>query len=65
MSNIRVSIKNNQTKDYPVGISLYEICEDLKINNRVLGAKINNQLNPLTTRLIKDTEIEFIDYNEC
>ena len=61
MSNIKVTIKNDKTKEYPVGISLYEICEDLQINNRIVGAKINNQLNPLTTRLIKDTEVEFID----
>ena len=61
MSNIKVTIKNGKTKEYPVGISLYEICEDLGINNQIVGAKINNQLNTLTTRLIKDTEVDFID----
>ena len=64
MSNIKVTINNNKTKEYPVGTSLYEICEDLNINNQIVGAKINNQLNPLTTRLIKDTEVDFIDYTD-
>ena len=64
MSNIKVAIKNRGQKEYPVGVSLYEICEDLKIHNEIVGAKINNELNPLTTRLIKDTEIELIDYTD-
>ena len=64
MSNIKVSIKNNKTIEFPVGISLYEICENLNITNKIVGAKINNELNPLTTRLIKDTEVEFIDFTD-
>ena len=64
MSNIKVTIVNGKTKEYPVGTSLYEICEDLGINNQIVGAKINNELNPLTTRLIKDTEVNFIDYTD-
>ena len=61
MSNIKVTIKNRKTKEYPVGVSLYEICEDLSLQDTIVGAKINNELNPLTTRLIKDTEVELID----
>ena len=64
MSNIKVTIKNRQSKEYPIGISLYEICEDLNIQNLIVGAKINNELNPLTTRLIKDTEVELIDFTD-
>ena len=64
MSNIKVTIKNRKTKEYPVGVSLYEICEDLELQNQIVGAKINNELNPLTTRLIKDTEVELIDYTD-
>ncbi len=64
MSNIKVTIKNRKSKEYPVGVSLYEICEDLNLQNQIVGAKINNELNPLTTRLIKDTEIELIDYTD-
>ena len=64
MSNIKVSIKNDKTMEFPVGISLYEICENLNITDQILGAKINNELNPLTTRLIKDTEVELIDSSD-
>ena len=64
MSNIKVTIKNRKTKEYPVGVSLYEICEDLNLQNQIVGAKINNELNPLTTRLIADTEVELIDYTD-
>lgn len=61
MKEITVKIENYNTLQYPFGISLYEICEDLKINYDVVGAKINNELTPLSTRLIKDTEVKFID----
>ena len=64
MSNILVSVKNQKAKEYPIGVSLYEICEALNINDKILGAKINNELTPLTTRLIKDTSVEFIDVTD-
>ncbi|MBQ9834428.1 MAG: nucleoside kinase [Bacilli bacterium] len=61
MKQINVNVENYGNYEYPFGISLYEVCEDLKINYEVVGAKINNELNPLTTRLVKDTDIKFID----
>ena len=61
MKQINVNIENYGIYEYPFGISLYEVCEDLKINYEVVGAKINNELHPLTSRLVKDTNVKFID----
>ena len=64
MKQITVEIENYGEFTYPFGISLYEISEYLKINYEVVGAKINNELMPLITRLIKDTKLKFIDYTD-
>lgn len=64
MNQIKVDVCNYGIYEYPFGISLYEICEDLKINYDVVGAKINNELTPLITRLIKDVQVKFIDSSD-
>ncbi|MBQ4584276.1 MAG: nucleoside kinase [Bacilli bacterium] len=61
MKQIKLNVENYGFYEYPFGISLYEVCEDLKINYEVVGAKINNELTPLTTRMVQDTSIKFID----
>ncbi len=61
---IKVRILNNRSaKNYPMGISLKEIAEDMHIQTKygILGAKVNNNLKELVYRVFKPKFIEFID----
>lgn len=65
MANIKVTV-NNETKNYPYGITYYEISRqyDKKRDNKILAAKINNELVSLEMKCTHDCEIEFIDVND-
>ncbi len=56
-------INNNLSKEYPLGTSLREIAEDMKIklNYPILGARVNNKLAELSYRIYKPKFVEFID----
>lgn len=64
MKEVEIFCKNsNSTCSYPLGTSLLEISEDLKIklDNKVCGAIVNNQIRELSFCLVKPKQIEFID----
>ena len=56
-------INNNLSKEYPLGTSLREIAEDMKIklDYPILGARVNNKLAELSYRIYKPKFVEFID----
>ncbi len=64
MDKVRVyCLNNNLSKEYPLGTSLREIAEDMKIklDYPILGARVNNKLAELTYRVYKPKFVEFID----
>ncbi|HSO85931.1 MAG TPA: hypothetical protein VLQ91_05225 [Draconibacterium sp.] len=64
MKQIEVFCKNTNTSYiYPLGTSLLEISKDLniKLENMVVGAIVNNQIRELSFCLVKPKQIEFID----
>jgi uridine kinase len=64
MKQVEIYCKNtNSTHLYPLGISLLEISRDLKIKleNRVCGAVVNNQVKELSFCVVKAKRIEFFD----
>ena len=61
---VTIYCKNTQTyKEYPMGVSLLDIYNDLQINlpNRVLAARVNYKVESLNFRIYKPKNIEFID----
>ena len=65
MINIEIFCENNnQYKDYPLGITLGEIAEDLKIETDfpLCGALVNNKVRELSFSVVKPKNIHFIDY---
>jgi len=53
------------TIDYPVGVTLSEIREDLqiKLHNPVIGALVNNRVKEMSFVVVKNKKVEFIDYS--
>ncbi|MBN2806254.1 MAG: nucleoside kinase [Prolixibacteraceae bacterium] len=66
MRNIEVYIENtNQSKEYPFGITLKEIADDLQLKSAfpICGALVNNKVRELSFDLVKPKNISFIDYS--
>ncbi len=64
MKQVEIYCKNtNSYYIYPLGTSLLEISKDLniKLENMVVGAIVNNQIRELSFCLVKPKQIEFID----
>ena len=64
MKQVEIFCKNtDSTHSYPLGTSLLEISKDLniKLDNLVCGAIVNNQIRELSFCLVKPKQIEFID----
>lgn len=64
MKQVEIFCKNtNSTHEYQLGTSLLEISKDLniKLENRVCGAIVNNQVRELSFCLVKPKRIEFFD----
>lgn len=55
----------NTVKTYPLGITLNEIKNDLniKLNNPVCGALVNNKVKELSFSVVKSKQVFFIDYS--
>lgn len=62
MESINITFNDGTTKKYPKGISIYEIGKDYKLKNEILGVKIDNEIEPLDTRVYCDTKLEFFDF---
>lgn len=64
MKEVEIFCKNtNSYHSYPMGTSLMEISEDLKIKDDhcVCGAIVNNQVKDLSFCIVKPKQVEFID----
>jgi len=65
MINIEIFCENNnQYKEYPLGITLQEIADDMKIatDSPLCGALVNNKVRELSFSVVKPKNIRFIDY---
>jgi uridine kinase len=66
MINIEIFCENNNLfKEYPLGITLSEIADDLKIKTDfpLCGALVNNKVRELSFCVVKPKNIRFIDYS--
>jgi uridine kinase len=64
MKQVEIFCKNTSSAyTYPLGTSLLEISKDLniKLDNMVCGAIVNNQIRELSFCVVKPKQIEFID----
>ena len=66
MNTIEIFCENNgQKKEYPLGVTLEEIKNDLqiKLDNPVCGALVNHKVKELSFTVVKSKNIRFIDYS--
>lgn len=63
MQEIKVTFTSGTSKNFPVGITVYEVAEyyQSQMPHVILGAKIGNEIVAMTTKLTKSCSIEFID----
>jgi uridine kinase len=64
MKQVEIFCKNTQSShQYPLGTSLLEISRDLniKLESRICGAIVNNQVRELSFCVVKPKQIEFFD----
>ena len=63
MQEITITFKNGQVKNFPYNTTIYEIAEayQSEMSHIILGAKINNEIVAMTTKVTKSCSIEFID----
>lgn len=66
MRNVEIYCENNkQFKNYPLGTTLRDIAENLKIKTDfpICGAFVNNKVRELSFDIVKPKNIRFIDYS--
>ncbi len=67
MKTVQIYCENTrETKEYPLGTTLEEIKEDLKIDlgNPICGALVNHKVKELSFSVVKSKRIRFIDYTD-
>ncbi|MBQ6687044.1 MAG: nucleoside kinase [Bacilli bacterium] len=64
MERITITFDDGTKKEYPNGITYYEVSKDYKLSNEILGVKVNNEIMPLTSKITKDTKVDFFDFND-
>lgn len=64
MEKITITFNDGTKKEYPKGITFYEVSKDFKLANEILGVKVNNEIFSLDTVINKDTTVEFFDFND-
>ncbi len=64
METIKITINNGLEKTFPMNTTYYEISKGFKLNNNVLGVKINNEFFDLREKAISDASVSFIDLND-
>ncbi len=62
MDSIKVKF-GQKVKDYPKGITLFEVSKESDEVENIVGASINNEIYSLDKVLNQDTNVEFINYN--
>ncbi len=58
-------VNTGEKRVYPLGITLEEIKDDfqVKLDNPILGALVNNKVKELSFVFVKNKKVEFIDYS--
>lgn len=58
-----ICTNNNLKKEYPIGTTLQEIAEDMKVTSDypILAAKVNNEVKSLHYEIYKNKVVHFID----
>jgi uridine kinase len=58
-------VNTGEKRIYPIGITLEEIKDDfqIKLDNPILGALVNNKVKELSFVFVKNKKVEFIDYS--
>ncbi|MDD2303305.1 MAG: nucleoside kinase [Prolixibacteraceae bacterium] len=58
-------VNTGEKRVYPMGITLEEIKDDfqVKLDNPILGALVNNKVKELSFVFVKNKKVEFIDYS--
>ncbi len=58
-----ICTNNNLKKEYPIGTTLQEIAEDMKVTSDypILAAKVNNEVKSLLYEIYKNKVVHFID----
>ena len=58
-------VNTGEKRIYPIGITLDEIKDDfqVKLDNPILGALVNNKVKELSFVFVKNKKVEFIDYS--
>lgn len=66
MQEIKITFEDGRTKIFPVNTTVYEIAEfyQRKVSTDILGARINNEIVTMNTKIKKDCKIEFLDIND-
>lgn len=66
MQEIQITFENGNQKKFPTNTTIYEIAEYYQKENKndILGARINNEIVTMNTKIDKDCSIDFIDIND-
>lgn len=66
MQEIKITFEDGRTKIFPINTPVYEIAEfyQRKAAIDILGARINNEIVTMNTKIKRDCKIEFLDIND-
>lgn len=66
MQEIKITFENGKEKGFPINTTVYEIAEfyQKECSTDILGARINNEIVTMNTKLTKDSSISFLDIND-
>lgn len=58
-------VNTGEKRTYPLGVSLMDIKDDfqVKLDNPIIGALVNNKIKELSFVVVKNKKVEFIDYS--
>jgi len=66
MQEIKITFENGFEKNFPINSTIYEIAEfyQKQISTDIIGARINNEIVTMNTKIKKDCHIDFLDVND-
>lgn len=66
MQEIKITFENGEIKNFPINTTIYEMAEyyQKECKADILGARINNEIVTMNTKLTKDSAIDFLDIND-
>lgn len=66
MQEITITFENGTTKSFPMDTTIYDIAKFYQktCSTDILGARINNEIVTMNTKIQNDCEIDFLDMND-